>query len=362
MKKTLTAIGLMSGTSCDGIDIAVIKTNGLKVEQVIAGEFLPYSSKLQKEIKSVISMQQPYYSLEKKLTILHAECVNGLISRIGYKNSSIDVIGFHGHTIFHEPNNFITHQIGDGSLLTSLTGINTVYNFRKRDMAEGGVGAPLVPIYHKLLFDQIFDYDTPFAVLNIGGVSNITYIYQNRLIAMDTGPGNALMNDYIQKNTDLAYDIQGEIAKKGIINYELVNQIMLDPYFNMSFPKSLDRNHFVQYSNLFVNMSFKEIIATLNYFTAKAIVKSFELLPKIPKHLIITGGGRYNATLLKNLSTLATKTSIEKIDKYGYDGNFIEAQAFACLAVRYLYNLPISFNETTGIKNNNAKCGVYCKY
>jgi anhydro-N-acetylmuramic acid kinase len=345
MNKPLRAIGLMSGTSVDAIDAAIIETDGINIFSLGESFALPIDKELSKSIKNLQNDTRDLLDIENQITKLHAETVKLLLKKSKLKPSDIDLIGFHGQTIIHAPNRGITQQIGDGSLLAELTNINVICDFRRRDVAAGGQGAPLAPLYHASL---IKDLSKPIAVINIGGVSNITYINDNaeQIIAFDIGPGNALIDDFIFSRTGDTYDSNGNIAKSGVIHEKIVEKLLSNSFFNTPPPKSLDRNHFA--NNLVTGLNSNDGAATLTAFTAKAIAQCIKFLPQKPKLWLISGGGRHNKTLMQYLSNYI-ESEVQAIEALKINGDFIEAQAFGFLAVRSYYKLHLSLPTTTGV-------------
>ncbi|HRJ13128.1 MAG TPA: anhydro-N-acetylmuramic acid kinase, partial [Alphaproteobacteria bacterium] len=266
--KVFRAIGLMSGTSCDGVDAAYIETNGHGFVERMGAITLPYDGGFRARMLSVMGdiENEKLPDIARQLTELHAQAVDILLTQIDKSAKDIDVIGFHGQTIFHDPANRKTLQVGDGALLARLTGIDVVNDFRSADVAAGGQGAPLVPLYHAAIANA---FPKPCAIVNIGGVANITFLGSNKeIIACDTGPGNALIDDAMQEMLGLPFDEHGGIAAMGIVNDDLLNAWLADAYFSHSAPKSLDRNHFrCDVSGLMPD----EAIATLTEFTARGI-------------------------------------------------------------------------------------------
>ncbi len=334
-------LGLMSGTSMDGIDVAYIETDGLK--KVRRGAFLsvPYTSAFRKKLKAALGKKSAP-KLEKELTQLHAGAVKAFLKK---RRVKADALGFHGHTLFHAPAKKITVQIGDGKLLTKLTGIPAVWDFRSDDVRAGGEGAPLVPVYHQALASG---WPQPCAFINIGGVSNITYIDGKNLIAFDTGPGNALIDDWVLKHTGKAFDRDGALARKGRVDRKHVKVFLKDAFFVRKPPKSLDRDEFSRFVPRHLNAV--DGVATLTAMTAQSIAAALRHLPKKPKLLAITGGGRKNKTLMQAIAK-ASGVTVIKVEDKKLNGDAMEAEAFAYLAARVLKKLPISYPSTTGRKN-----------
>ena len=379
MEKIFTALGLMSGTSMDGVDTSIIKSDGLGQFNNVSDKYWEFDLELRKklvdlrnEIKTkdnLIEFSNELKILERELTIFHGEIVNEISSN---NNENIDLIGFHGQTIFHDPKNKISKQLGDGRLLSQLTKKEVVYNFRNNDLQNGGQGAPLTPIFHNLLANNIFnDFKDSFSnILNIGGISNITKTVMNKdlttkkIEAFDIGPGNCLIDEWIRKNTKNKFDNNGEIAKKGKTDDLILNQA-LDNFENRKYQgsSSFDTKDF---SLSFVRgLSIEDGAATLTDFTGRVIEQGLlSNLIKIKNKMfkvLICGGGRKNLTLIESIKKRVQKNLIiQPIDDYGIDGDYVESQAFAFIAIRSFLGLPISFPETTGCKEP-CTGGVFIK-
>lgn len=351
----LTAIGLMSGTSLDGIDAALIRTDGKSA--VVCGPALtiPYPEPVRARLRAVLGCAPGERAAEvagvgAEITRLHAEAVLRLLEANGIAAKSVDVIGFHGHTILHRPHDGLTVQIGDGALLASLTGIDVVDDFRSRDVAEGGEGAPFVPLFHAAMAAGL---ERPLAVLNLGGVGNITWIgAAGDPVAFDTGPGNALIDDWVLAKTGHPFDADGKIAQSGRVDDAVLARLMTDPYFGRRPPKSLDRGHFSV--DALGGLSVKDGAATLVAFTAQTVRRAFGHLPAQPQRLLVTGGGRRNQALMAALAH-ALPCPVVTVEEVGWNGDALEAQAFGYLAVRSLLGLPLSLPSTTGA--SRAVCG-----
>ncbi len=343
----LTTIGLMSGTSLDGIDAALIRTDGR--ERVEAGAFLtlPYPDGLRDRLRACLGGRGPLAEIaavERDLTLAHAEAVRALLAMAGLAPNAVDLIGFHGHTISHAPDQHLTWQIGDGAGLAALTGIAVINDFRSADVAAGGQGAPLVPLYHRALAAGL---ERPLALLNIGGVSNVTWLGAGAedVLAFDTGPGNALIDDWVWRHTGLRYDESGTLAAAGRIDETVLAALLAQPYFRQPAPKSLDRDAFDPAP--VAGLSVEDGTATLTAFTAAAIAAARPLLPAPPLRWLVTGGGRLNTTLMAMLKA-RLGVAVEPVDDQGWSGDALEAQAFGYLAVRSLRDLPLSLPSTTG--------------
>jgi anhydro-N-acetylmuramic acid kinase len=363
MGKLLTAIGLMSGTSLDGIDVALIETDGESQVRRGPAFMVPYSTQLRAQLAKGLDDARAIRKredrpgrlkmLEQYLTDLHAEAVNQFLEDCKLAREDVAVIGFHGQTVLHRPQDRLTVQLGDGAALARATGIEVVYDLRAADVAAGGQGAPLVPVYHRALAQAV--KERPMAFLNIGGVANLTYIgaghaggvqENGRLIAFDTGPGNALIDDFVFARTGQTCDRDGVLALAGTMDTQRIGEMMLHPFFGQCPPKSLDRNAFA-----FVGLdglSTEDGAATLAGFTAVSIAAARAHLPEEPKLWVVVGGGRRNAAIMSGLAA-RVENAVVPAEAVGLGGDTLEAEAWAYLAVRSLKGLPITFPETTGV-------------
>lgn len=343
--KEYRAIGLMSGTSLDGVDAALLRTDG---ENSVTQEgyfFIPYPDDLREQTRALFN-KQPDDALARKLTEINAAAVNGLLAQQGLTANDIDIVGFHGQTISHNPERGETCQMGDGALLAKLIKIDVINDFRTADVKAGGQGAPLVPIYHRAL---AHDLDRPVAFLNIGGVANVTYVDAARnIFAFDTGPGNALLDDWMRGKTGENFDADGAAAKAGTVDEAVLLQLLQHDYFTRTPPKSLDRNAFV--ADTWTHLSLEDGAATLAAFTVRAVSAQAKThLPEQPKRWYICGGGRHNGYLL-SLLRHELDAPVETIESLKLNGDATEAEALAYLAVRSLLGLHLSFPTTTGVK------------
>lgn len=345
----LLAIGLMSGTSIDGIDAALIDTDGNHQIDRLAFHSQPYEPDVADRIRSVLGRSEPdeqTVAIEREITLLHAQAIDTLIARAAVDRAAIGVVGFHGHTLHHEPPRGFTWQIGDGALLAEACGIDVVADFRSADVKDGGEGAPLAPVYHAAL---MADHEKPVAVLNLGGVGNVTWIgASDQLIAFDTGPGNALIDDWAYRYTGKPMDRDGAMARRGEIDENALAALLHFAYLQRPPPKSLDRNEFdtAAVEPLLV----EDGAATLTAFTVACVQAALDHFPSPPVRWVVCGGGRKNPAIMAGLRrTLGVP--VDPMEALGWNGDAIEAQAFAYLAVRKLEGLPTSFPETTGVKN-----------
>ena len=352
-KKFYTAIGLMSGTSMDGVDLSVIKSDGYDEYTSILDEYYEYSDELFKSITSLRDKihkksdldkyKQNLTDLEREITLFHSEIINKVLKKNDLK---IDLVGFHGQTIYHNAEESVSKQIGNGLLLSQLIKKEVVYNFRNNDIKNGGQGAPLAPIFHKMLVKKFSLEKALF--INIGGIINSSIILGNgQLIASDHGPGMCLIDEWIRKKTKKKFDNKGLIAKKGKINNICLTEIEFynSYFFNNWEPSfSFDIKDF-KFVDSFNKLSLEDGAATLTELTA---IRLDCIIHSDKEKIILCGGGRKNNFLVEKLKKKSTE--IKLIDDYGIDGDFVESQAFAYLAIRSYLELPISFPETTGCK------------
>ncbi len=353
----MTAIGLMSGTSLDGVDVALIETDGKRVKAFGPTGYRPYTDEdrglLRQALTEAVNLTRRdarpgvLREAERAVTFAHAEAVATFTAQHHISREDIDIVGFHGQTVLHRPAQKMTVQIGDATALARAIHIPVMYDFRAADVAAGGQGAPFVPVYHRALA-QSLDREGPMVVVNIGGVSNITYIDgADILIACDTGPGNALLDDFVFRTLGKAFDCQGRMAAQGKADEAWVGHSLEHPFFALPPPKSLDRNDFA--SLILREKSPEDGAATLTALTAAAIARIVPLLPKVPRSWIVVGGGARNLTMLRMLRERLTPATVEPADALGWSGDAIEAQAFGFLATRGLQGLPLSYPTTTGV-------------
>lgn len=345
------AIGLMSGTSGDGVDAALIRADADRVYGFGPDISLPYDPAFRSRLKATYGGKGPASEIagvEQELTARHADAVRQLLTKANLTPADIHVVGFHGQTIHHAPHERRTWQIGDGAALARATRIDVINDFRSADVAAGGQGAPLVPIFHKALADGLAaDAMRPVAVLNIGGVANVTWIGRDgSLLAFDTGPGNALIDDWAERHGGEPVDLDGAMARKGRIDEDVLGALLSHPFFDLAAPKSLDRNAF--HSNAADRLSAADGAATLTAFTAAAIARAAYLFPEPAQAWLVCGGGRHNPVLMEALEE-RLDAPVSGVEKIGWNGDALEAQAFAYLALRSLAGLPISFPTTTGV-------------
>ncbi len=352
----MKALGLMSGTSLDGVDVALLETDGEHVSSRGPMSYRPYGADeralLRQALDAAVRLtrrdERPgiLADAERLVTQAHAEAVAAFLRDHKMSSADIDIVGFHGQTVLHRPAARLTVQIGDGEALARSIGIDVVYDFRAADVATGGQGAPLVPVYHRALVHSE-GLDGRVGVVNIGGVSNITYIDGDELIACDTGPGNALLDDFLMRQAGLPFDDGGRLAAEGVIDAAWVARALDRPFFSSAPPKSLDRNDFAGLA--LPELSLADGAATLTAFTVAAIARIVPLLPRPPLEWVIAGGGARNATMMRWLGERLAPANVRTADRLGWSSDAIEAQAFAYLAVRSLHGLPLTWPATTGV-------------
>jgi anhydro-N-acetylmuramic acid kinase len=353
----LTALGLMSGTSLDGVDVALIETDGRQIKALGPSGYRPYSDKERILLRQALAeaVHLPHRDArpgvladaEHAVTIAHAEAVAAFRAQHRITCEDIDIVGFHGQTVLHRPEKRLTVQIGDGGALARAIHIPVMHDFRAADVAAGGQGAPFVPVYHRALA-QSLEREGPIVVVNIGGVSNITYIDGNdTLIACDTGPGNALLDDFMFRVMHQPFDTEGRLAAQGRVDEAWIRRALDMPFFRLKPPKSLDRNDFV--SLRLGEVKPEDGAATLTALTAAAIAKIVPLLPKLPKSWIVAGGGARNLTMMRMLRERLAPARVDAADALGWSTDAIEAQAFGFLAARGMKGLPLSYPTTTGV-------------
>lgn len=349
------ALGLMSGTSLDGIDVAVLDTDGERVLGRGLPATYPYSDAFRGQLREGLAEAASLQSrsarpgrlklLERYLTELHGEAVANYLADHDIPPETIDVIGFHGQTVLHRPEAGLTVQLGDGALLAELCGRPVVYDLRSADVAAGGQGAPLASAYHRALADEIAQ--RPLVILNLGGVANVTWIGPDgTLIAFDTGPASAMIDDWCQAKAGLPFDIGGQLASRGRADEDIVRGWLAKPFFALPPPKSLDRNDFD--AAPIARLSAEDGAATLTAFSAAAVAQALDHFPQRPELWIASGGGRKNATLLGMIAE-RVGAPVLAAEEFGIDGDGVEAEAWAYLAVRSRLGLPITFPGTTGV-------------
>ncbi len=358
----LRALGLMSGTSMDGIDVAALETDGETVVATGPSLSVPYDAAFRRRIEASLETAKSIAKrderpgdladLEREITLRHARAVRDFLAAAPAAWQAVDVIGFHGQTVLHRPHLGLTVQLGDGALLARETGIPVVHDMRANDMEHGGQGAPLVPAYHAALAHSLpaeFASDFPMVFVNIGGISNITYVpREGDPVAFDTGPGNTLIDQWVAREGGVPFDAGGAIASEGGVIRTVVDRYLDNKFFEKSGPKSLDRNDFTLEPARGLELA--DGARTLATVSAEAILKSAEHLPEAPKLWIVCGGGRKNPHIVGDLSVGAQQSGARVVvaEDVKLDGDATEAEAWAYLAVRSLKGLPLTFPTTTG--------------
>jgi len=332
----------------DGIDAALIRTDGEKVDAFGASHFLPYDPDVRDAVRGVLGARERddrIVGLERRLTDLNAEAVCTLLRMCPAEQAKARVVGFHGQTITHDPDRDFTWQLGDGARLADLLGLDVVYDFRSADVAAGGEGAPFAPAYHRAV---MHDREKPLVVLNLGGVGNVTWIGEDGVdgdpLSFDTGPANALLDDWVSRHAGLSCDVDGKIARRGLVDSAALSALMDHPYFDRPPPKSLDRNDFG--SAPVAHLSLEDGAATLAAFTVESVARAS--FPQVPRCIWVTGGGRKNPVLMDGLAR-RLGIRVRPVEEAGLDGDNLEAQAFGFLAVRHLRGLPLSYPGTTNV-------------
>ena len=356
MSKSYCSLGLMSGTSADGVDASIIQSDGDTVYKVILDKYFEYDQNIYESIhnlkerindsKDFKNLSKKIQPLEKEITLFHANVVNEIIEE---SKSNIDFVGFHGQTIFHNAREKISKQLGDGKLLSKLTQKTVIYDFRQNDLKNGGHGAPLTPIFHKLLKTKFKIQEATF--INIGGIVNTTTLRNDDMSGTDIGPGMCLIDRWVRQGSKKSYDENGIIAKSGKVNKIALDQL-LDNFYRKenilgTAPiQSFDTKYFD--FSFVKDLSLADGAATLTEFTARIIISAIKAINHNKEKIILCGGGRKNNFLVEKLKE--KNKVIKLIDDYGIDGDFVESQAFAYLAIRSYLKLPISFPSTTGVK------------
>jgi len=344
------AIGVISGTSMDGIDVAIVRTDGaLRVERG-PGATYAYAPALRAALLRVIEdpaivERTPLDDLEVEVTQAHAEAVQRFMRESGLSREDVDLVGLHGQTVFHRPERRFTRQLCFGALSAEILGLDVINRFRHADVAAGGHGAPLVPLYHRALATGLA---RPLAVLNLGGVANVTWLDGDAVIAFDTGPASALLDDFVRRRTGEPFDRDGRLAGSGVVDQTILAALMDNPFFRLPAPKSLDRQDFHARAAAVDTLSDADGAATLAAFTVESVAAALDHLPKQPLRWLVTGGGRLNGTFMAALAR-RLGVPVEPVETVGWNGDFLEAECFGYLAVRSRLGLPLSLPTTTGV-------------
>jgi anhydro-N-acetylmuramic acid kinase len=344
------AIGVISGTSMDGIDVALVETDGRTQVRPGGGATVPYPDEVRNALLALIADPEraetaPVPEIEAAVTAAHGDAIERFLKSNGIAAASVDLIGLHGQTVFHRPQKRFTRQLGSGPAIAERFGIPVVSRFRHADVAAGGQGAPLVPLYHQALAAEL---PKPLMVLNLGGVGNVTYIGDDALIAFDTGPANAMLDDFVRRRRGLHFDEGGRLSAAGRVDNSIIARFTRHPYFAQPAPKSLDRNEFHAELKAIETLSDQDGAATLAEMTVQASIAALAHVPQNPLRWLVTGGGRQNTHIMRRLAA-ELKVPVEPVEAVGWHGDFLEAECFGYLAVRSLLGLPLSLPSTTGV-------------
>jgi anhydro-N-acetylmuramic acid kinase len=352
-----TAIGLMSGTSLDGVDVALVRTDGERIAEIGAARTYPYNDADRTLLREATADARDLSerdarpgrlaAAEALVTIRHAEAVETFLAEEALRAGAVDLVGFHGQTVFHDPARALTVQIGDGQRLADRLKIAVAWDMRADDVAAGGQGAPLAPVFHRALAEAA-GLESPVVFLNLGGVANITYVgRKGELLAFDTGPGNGLLDDWAFRRRGEPFDADGRLAASGTASQPALESLLAHPYFTLQPPKSLDRNAFA--IEALADLSDADGAATLLRFSALGVKAAVEHLPEPPRAWYASGGGRHNGELMRALAEVLEGAPLLGLESLGFDGDATEAQAFAFLAVRAAERLPLTYPLTTGV-------------
>lgn len=349
-QRLYTALGAISGTSMDGIDIAIVETDGREHVRTGAGATMPYPPDLRADLLALledpsIAERDPLYALEQRVTDAFTQAIRDFLAKEKIAPETLDLIGLHGQTVYHRPEKRFTRQLGLGGVMAGALGVPVVDGFRQADVASGGHGAPFAPLYHVALASKL---EKPLMVLNWGGVGNVTYIGEDSVIAFDTGPASAMIDDLVLRKFGKPYDAGGAIAKSGNVHRETLARLMDNPFFAVKPPKSLDRQDFHARAKIVESLPDADAVATLATFTIEATAAALAHVPQAPKRWLVTGGGRHNAFFMEGLARRLGAT-VAPVEAEGWNGDLIEAQCFGYLAVRSRFELPLSLPTTTGV-------------
>jgi len=348
----------MSGTSLDGVDVALVETDGERVSALGPTGYRPYADEeralLRQALVEGVALSDRWSrpgilaKADQFVTTIHAEAVEHFLAEERIDRGEVAIVGFHGQTVIHKPEQKLTVQIGDGAELARRLKLPVACDFRAADVAAGGQGAPIVPVFHQAMARDLA-HAHPIAVLNIGGVANVTYVDGGDPVACDTGPGNALIDDFMRARTGAPYDNHGDVAATGTPDQDFINRVLEHGFFKLKPPKSLDRNAFAFTNIGLPHFSVPDGAATLSSLTVQALVRILPHLPAVPRAWIVAGGGARNRTLMRMLGECLAPASVETADAAGWSADALEAQAFAFLAVRTLAGKPLTFPSTTGV-------------
>ena len=345
-----TIIGMISGTSMDGIDIALLETDGYAHIDFGPAATAPYPAHLREALIDFLqdptrAQHDPLHDLERQVTTCFSQALLDFLRQHALDPNTIDLIGLHGQTVYHNPAQRFTRQLGNGAQMAQETGIAVVDQFRLNDVAQGGQGAPLVPLYHQALASTLAQ---PLVILNWGGVGNVTYLDENTILAFDTGPASALCDDWTRKHFHLPFDEGGRLAQQGCIDQAVLQHWLAHPFFMVPPPKSLDRNAFHAHIHHHMSLDPLDGLATLTAFTIHATAKALDHMPQKPRRWLVAGGGRHNDSFMQGLAQMV-QVPVEPVESVGWRGDSLEAECFAYLAQRARLGLPLSLPTTTGV-------------
>jgi anhydro-N-acetylmuramic acid kinase len=348
--KVYRAVGVISGTSMDGIDVALVETDGRAQVRPGAGGTYPYPDDVRRALLALIADPEraehaPVREIEDAVTAAHGDAIEQFLKTNAIDVRSVDLVGLHGQTVIHRPEKRFTRQLGNGAAIADRFDIPTVSRFRHADVAAGGQGAPLVPLYHQALAAELAK---PLMVLNLGGVGNVTYIGHDALIAFDTGPANAMLDDFVRRRRGLQFDEGGRLSASGRADHQIIEKFTRHPYFARPAPKSLDRNEFHDALSAVERLSEEDGAATLAEMTVQASIAALAHAPEKPLRWLVTGGGRQNAHIMRRLAA-DLRVPVEPVEAVGWHGDFLEAECFGYLAVRSVLRLSLSLPSTTGV-------------
>jgi anhydro-N-acetylmuramic acid kinase len=358
----ITVIGLMSGTSMDGIDVALLVTDGERTLSRRAGLTYPYAAEARERLKAAVEaawtlwggggrtgdegLQALLKEAGEEVTRAHADAVRHFMAALSLSRDDVTLLGFHGQTVFHDASRGLTCQLGDGALLARLTGIDVVYDFRSDDLRAGGQGAPLVPVYHRALAELV-SLERPLVVVNLGGIANVTWIGpKGDMLAFDVGPANALIDDWVRQETGEAFDRDGALARAGKVDASILAEFLAHPFSQAPPPKSLDREDLPRLQR--GRLSVEDGAATLVAYAASVLAASRDHMPEPPRRWVLSGGGARNPALVAAIAG-ALSEPVVTAEEVGWSAEHLEAEAFAYLAVRALRRLPLTLPGTTGV-------------
>jgi len=349
-REKLTAIGVISGTSMDAIDVSLVTSDGHDAVSFGAGAAYPYRDATRRALQAVIAdaeraAAEPLVELEAAVTADHLAAIRSYVADRQLDWAGIDLVGLHGQTIYHRPERRFTRQLIDGQAVADVLGIPAVDRFRHADVAAGGEGAPFAPLYHRALAQRL---EQPVMVLNLGGVGNVSYIDGETVVAFDTGPASAILDDFMLRRLGRPYDADGALAASGKVHEDLVIGFMANPFFDRPAPKSLDRNDFHRRARVVEGLPDADGAATLAAFTVESLVAALRHVPRAPRRWLVGGGGRLNRHFMASLAA-RLGVPIDPVEAVGWDGDALEAQIFAYFAIRSVKGLPLSLPSTTGV-------------